>query len=153
MKKLTPITAAGIIVFRNCNNVSPEILGLIALPKHRKRSRGKFDLPKGRIDEGESPLEAAFRECLEETGLVPKLIKKEPIVKGPLAMWIGEVSIDEDVVLSKNPYTSKCEHEGYEWLSQQDIKKNCLNYLRSFLVDSEEIIWESTRLWKSNQHR
>jgi 8-oxo-dGTP pyrophosphatase MutT (NUDIX family) len=149
MKKPIPITAAGIIVFRNCNNVSTEILGLVALPKHRKRSRGKFDLPKGRIDEGESALEAAFRECFEETGLIPKLIKKDPIVKGPLAMWIGEVSSDDAVKLSKNPYTDSYEHEGYEWLSQKDIKKKCLNYLRSFLSESEPIIWESTRLWKN----
>lgn len=29
----------------------------------------RWDLPKGRIEEGEIPIEAALRECLEETGL------------------------------------------------------------------------------------
>ncbi len=29
-----------------------------------------YNLPKGMIDEGETPLEAAIRECREETGLV-----------------------------------------------------------------------------------
>lgn len=31
--------------------------------------RGKWDLPKGKIDPGETPLEAALREVREETGL------------------------------------------------------------------------------------
>ena len=51
------ITASGFIVFRNKNNY-PQILALTALPKHRKRSKGKYDVPKGRIDEGETPIQA-----------------------------------------------------------------------------------------------
>lgn len=31
--------------------------------------KGKWDLPKGKIDEGETPVEAAVREVKEETGL------------------------------------------------------------------------------------
>ena len=53
MKNENNITASGIIIFRNKNN-NPEILGLVALPKHRKRSKGMYDMPKGRIDDGET---------------------------------------------------------------------------------------------------
>ena len=141
------ISASGIIVFRNKNN-NPEILGLVALPKHRKRSKGKFDFPKGRIDEGESALEAAFRECLEESSLEPKLIEKDPIINGPLALWIGEVDHYDDVVINKNPYTGEMEHEGYEWVTIKEIKNNCLNYLRPFIVKAEPVIWNHFNIWK-----
>lgn len=141
------ISASGIIVFRNKNN-NPEILGLVALPKHRKRSKGKFDVPKGRIDEGESPLEAAFRECLEESSLEPKLIEKDPIVNGPLALWIGEADYYDEVVINKNPYTGEMEHEGYEWVTIKEIKNNCLSYLRPFIVKAEPVIWNYFNIWK-----
>ncbi len=141
------VTASGIIVFRNNNN-KPEVLGLIALPKHRKRSKGKYDVPKGRIDSGETAIQAAFRECVEESGLKPKLIIREPIVKGPLALWVGEVDADDDVVLSKNPYTEEIEHEGYEWLEIKELKNNCLNYLRPFIIKSEKIIWDHFKIWR-----
>lgn len=39
--------------------------------------RGKWDLPKGKIDEGETPEEAALREVEEETGLDRLLVRKE----------------------------------------------------------------------------
>ncbi len=146
MKNKT-ISASGILVFRNKNN-NPQILGLIALPKHRKRSKGKFDVPKGRIDEGETELEAAFRECLEESSLEPKLIQREPIVNGPLALWIGEVDPYDEVVINKNPYTGDMEHEGYEWVSLKEMKSNCLNYIRPFVVKAEPIIWNHLNIWK-----
>jgi 8-oxo-dGTP diphosphatase len=39
---------------------------------------GKFGLPAGRVDEGESWEEAAARECFEESGLRPKKLVKLP---------------------------------------------------------------------------
>ncbi|MBK8805235.1 MAG: NUDIX domain-containing protein [Bacteroidales bacterium] len=39
--------------------------------------RGKWDLPKGKIDKGETPEDAALREVEEETGLDKLLIRKE----------------------------------------------------------------------------
>ena len=141
------ITASGIIVFRNNNN-HPEILGLVALPKHRKRSKGKYDVPKGRIDEGETPKQAAFRECYEESSLIPKLINTDPIVSGPLALWIGEVHPDDEVKLLINPYTGEFEHESYEWLALKKMKRSCLNYLRPFVSDAEKQIWNYFKLWR-----
>lgn len=59
--------------------------------------RGKWDLPKGKIDTGESPEEAALREVTEETGL--KAISIEDVLpstwhiyqscyKGTEGVWI-----------------------------------------------------------------
>ena len=147
MKNNTKITASGFIIFRNYNN-HPQVLGLVALPKHRKRSKGKYDVPKGRIDEGETAFEAAKRECFEESGLTDlRLISANAITKGPMSLWVAEVQPEEDIILSKNPFTGEVEHESYEWLSIKDIKKNCLNYLRPFIVEAEPIIWNYFKIW------
>lgn len=55
-----PVMAAGGIVLRR------GAVPLIAVVRQRKRN--EWVLPKGKLDEGETPKEAAHREVLEETG-------------------------------------------------------------------------------------
>ncbi len=55
-----PVLAAGGIVLRR------EEIPLIAVVRLRKRN--EWVLPKGKLDDGETPREAAEREVLEETG-------------------------------------------------------------------------------------
>lgn len=137
------ITAAGIILFRNKFN-HPVFLGLVALPKFRKQNKGKYDIPKGRLDPGETPIEAAFRECLEESGVTPDRIIAGPFVDGPMAVWLGETS-EETINISKNPATGETEHEGYVWLKPPVLRKNCLDYLVPSLEWAEKTIWEYYR--------
>lgn len=140
------ITAAGFIVFRNKNNY-PEVLGLKAIPRFRKQSGGIYDVPKGRIDPGESALEAAHRECFEEAGLVVKrVITKDPICDLPLALWVAEVDDDEEVIITPNPETGELEHEGYKWMSIEELKDSCLSYLKPFIIQSKKIIWKRMSL-------
>ena len=41
------------------------------------QNHDSWSLPKGHIDEGETPIDAAIREIYEETGIInPKLVKK-----------------------------------------------------------------------------
>src|SRR6266481_905659 len=56
----TPVLAAGGIVLRR------EKTPLIAVVRLRKRD--EWVLPKGKLDDGETPRDAAEREVLEETG-------------------------------------------------------------------------------------
>ena len=140
------VTATGFIIFRIRNN-NPEILGLKALPKFRKQAGGIYDVPKGRIDKGETPIQAAHRELLEETGLiVKKVIIKKPIIDAPLALWIAEVNDDSDVTIINNPDTGLIEHEDFKWLKIEEMKNTCLKYLRPFVIKSTDIIWDYTRL-------
>ena len=56
----TPVVAAGGIVLRR------EKIPLFAVVRLRKRD--EWVLPKGKLDDGETPRDAAEREVLEETG-------------------------------------------------------------------------------------
>ncbi len=56
----SPVLAAGGIVLRRGDTP------LIAVVRQRKRN--EWVLPKGKLDDGETPKEAAHREVLEETG-------------------------------------------------------------------------------------
>lgn len=59
--------------FQSCFKVL-EAAGGFVLNEHRQLlvffRRGSWDLPKGKIDPGETPQEAAVREVQEETGLI-----------------------------------------------------------------------------------
>ncbi|HVM88777.1 MAG TPA: NUDIX hydrolase [Puia sp.] len=66
-KKFIVVKAAGGLVF----NTKNEMLFIFR--------RGKWDLPKGKLDEGETLEQCAIREVEEETGLKNVLLKK-PII-------------------------------------------------------------------------
>lgn len=138
------VTAAGIIIFKNENNV-PMFLGLKALRKFRKKNKGVYDIPKGRVDPGETPFEAAKRECFEETGITPLRIVAGPFIDGPLAVWLGETD-EELVTIGKNPETGAVEHEGYKWMSTKDLKATCLNYLRVSVTWADLAVWAHLKI-------
>lgn len=50
---------------------------------HRRR-RGDWSLPKGKLEPGEHPIEAAVRECAEETGVTPVLDVPLPTQRYPV---------------------------------------------------------------------
>ena len=134
------ITAAGFIIFRNKNN-RLEFLGLKALPRFRRQDGGTYDVPKGRIDPGESAIQAAHRECLEEAGLIVKrILHKDPICDYPLALWVAEVDPEDEVELIPNPTTGELEHESFEWMSIDKLKNECLLYLKPLITTSESIV-------------
>jgi diadenosine hexaphosphate hydrolase (ATP-forming) len=62
-----PILGAGGIVF----NASGEVL-LIKYPG----KRGAWDFPKGHIDPGETVIQAAVREVLEEGGVIAEVLRQ-----------------------------------------------------------------------------
>ncbi len=91
------VEAAGGIVF----NDSHQFLAI--------KRRGFLDLPKGKIDKGESPIQAALREVEEETGLKCELLKpltvsyhtyqqKEKRILKP-THWFLMKAVSEEVIL------------------------------------------------------
>ena len=93
------------------------------LMKHADR----WDIPKGHVDPGETDMETALRELVEETGIAESDIKVDPDflfqhqyevnlkrygdkpVMKTLLVYLAELIHDVEIVVT--------EHEGYEWRS------------------------------------
>jgi bis(5'-nucleosidyl)-tetraphosphatase len=82
-----------------------------------------WDFPKGELEAGERPLEAALREVREETGLpAPELPWGEvwretpPYAGGKVARYYLGRSRDGEVHLGVSPELGRPEHHEYRWL-------------------------------------
>ena len=107
------LVSAGIITFYIKNEV-PHFL-LLHYP------HGHWDLPKGKIEKGESKETAALRELKEETGLKAQIIdgfekkfdyffkQNGELIKKTVYFFIGQALSDE-IALSE-------EHIGFTWLA------------------------------------
>src|SRR5688572_15402724 len=73
MRTIREISSGGIVYRRVQGNTQVALI----------RVRGRWCLPKGRVEEGESLAETALREVREETGLEGKVVKK----LGDITYW------------------------------------------------------------------
>ncbi len=113
---MAKIKSCGFLIFKD--DPSPSFL----LMKHPNR----WDLPKGHVDTGETNLECALRELVEETGISGDDIEVDPefkfkhkyLVKDKrdnneprkktLIIYLARLIRPVDIKLT--------EHEGYEWI-------------------------------------
>ncbi|MGI8839179.1 MAG: NUDIX domain-containing protein [Caulobacteraceae bacterium] len=65
------VTSAGILVYRRTPRGTDFLLGHPGGPVWARKDLGAWMVPKGLIQPGEAPLDAALREFEEETGLKP----------------------------------------------------------------------------------
>ncbi|MEP6967967.1 MAG: NUDIX domain-containing protein [Pseudomonadota bacterium] len=65
------VTSAGILVYRRHGPTTAFLLGHPGGPLWARKDVGAWMVPKGLIEPGEEPIEAALREFREETGLEP----------------------------------------------------------------------------------
>ena len=125
------IHGAGIIIFRKFKN-GIKILGLKG-PKNLRISRkGTWDYPKGTREKEEDIWDCAQRETMEEAGL---FFSSSDVLAGPYfhsgcAMYIVET--DQNPTLIPNPSSGQFEHEGWEWLSIEEICNDCYEWLKPF---------------------
>ena len=91
-----------------------QYLGLEVDNTFRKKHKGKWDLPKGTADPGESSLDCAIRETYEETSIRIRHedVSNEYLVVGKLTMYFAET--DEDPVIKHNPDSGIIEHINYQ---------------------------------------
>ena len=126
---------AGVILMAYDEHNEPYLLGLIGDTKHRRKHGATYDLPKGTADDGERQIDCAIRETFEETGVV---VGPEDFIAGPfktsfLDMWIAIIDINERIVIEQNPETGKYEHDGHDWLNEQEALSMVYPYLRPFV--------------------
>ena len=83
-----------------------------------------WDFPKGLCEEGETPLEAAVREVLEETGISEvefewgeRYMDTGPYSRGKTARYFLARTTAEDVVMGPSPETGEPEHHEWRWVS------------------------------------
>ena len=83
-----------------------------------------WDFPKGMVETGESPLEAAVREVGEETTLTDlefpwgePYIETGPYNRGKIARYYLALTRDLEVSLPVNPEIGRPEHSEYRWVS------------------------------------
>jgi 8-oxo-dGTP pyrophosphatase MutT (NUDIX family) len=88
------------------------------------RAFGYWDFPKGRIERGETPLEAARRETREETSLTDlhfrwgeDWMETEPYAAGKVARYYLAESPSGQVRLDPSPVSGAPEHHEFRWLS------------------------------------
>jgi len=103
------IKIAGVIVF---HRPTKKVLLL-------QKSNGRWDLPKGHVEEEESFYRAAARECYEETGLDPKTdleIYPYTYISLPSKSWVRFYLGYTD----KSNIKLSHEHIDYYWASPQE---------------------------------
>ena len=83
-----------------------------------------WDFPKGAVEPGETPLQAAIREVREETSLDDleflhgeAYAETAPYNRGKVARYYLARTRTEAVILSANPATGIREHMEYRWLA------------------------------------
>ncbi len=106
--------SAGVVVVRRVDG-APRCLLL--------RCCGYWDFPKGEIEPGEEPLQAARREVTEETGLVDlefrwgeAFVETPPYAGGKVARYYLAESRAGEVTLPINPELGHPEHHEYRWV-------------------------------------
>jgi bis(5'-nucleosidyl)-tetraphosphatase len=106
--------AAGVVVVRDMAD-GPRVLLL--------RAYRNWDLPKGRLEAGETPFEAAIREVREETGLSgldfawgEDSVETEPYAGGKVVRFYVARSAGGEVSLPVNPLLGRAEHHEFRWL-------------------------------------
>ena len=121
-------TAAGIIVFQYQGKDNLYFLGLEALPQFQTKNNGIYDIPKGGIDSGETPLQCAIREAREEATIDISNLNSKSYIHDRLIVWLSESY--QIPKIGVNPMTGIREHLGYKWVKPAQMEEQCLDYLK-----------------------
>ena len=112
---MAKVISAGVVPFRRTRQ-GCRILVL--------RCYKNWDFPKGRIEEGEEPLDAAKRETTEETGLTDLDFPfgdvyrdTLPYAGGKIARYYLGATTSEDVRLPISEALGRPEHHEWRWVS------------------------------------
>ena len=116
-----PVRSAGVVVIRWTSDGCRYLL---------LRAYRYWDFPKGELEPGEDPLEAARREVQEETGIDDLDFRwgavhqdTPPYGRGKIARYYLAVTGREQVTLGVNPELGRPEHHEYRWLDYASARR------------------------------
>ena len=132
-KKKLP-DGAGIVVVKKIDE-EYKVLGL--------RLYGKYDIPKGGIEDEEEALTAALRETEEESSITELNFNwgTEPIVisgKATITVYIAETT--QDPAIKKNPHTGIFEHHAASWVDWDFMEERVYGYLKPAISWAKDVI-------------
>lgn len=151
--------SAGLLMYRRKGN---DIEVFLCRPFSLERQKNNFwGIPKGKIDQGENPEDAAKREFFEETGLIPPNVPryylgkiKYPSGKKEVSVWTFEFDPPKEFMFKSN-YTKTKDSAGktvivpeideWTWFNIKDAQKN-------IMISQREIISRFLRFMGKNKN-
>jgi bis(5'-nucleosidyl)-tetraphosphatase len=125
------ILSAGVVVVRRAEDGWRVLL---------LRVYNYWDCPKGVVEAGEGPLDAARREVREETGITDlefrwgeEFIETPPYSKGKVARYYLAETRTADAKLPINPQLGRAEHHEWRWLSWEEAEQRVVDRLWNVL--------------------
>ena len=110
--------SAGVVVIRESSDGRRYLL---------LRAWNHWDFPKGKVEEGESPMEAALREVEEETTITDldfdwgeRFRETGPYNRGKVARYYLARTRTLNIDLPVNPELGRAEHAEYRWVSLEE---------------------------------
>jgi 8-oxo-dGTP pyrophosphatase MutT (NUDIX family) len=93
------------------------------------RAFRNWDFPKGRIEPGETPLQAALREVREESGLETLVFRwgedyaeTAPYARGKVARYYLAEAPSGRVALRFDPELGRPEHHEWRWVTPEEAR-------------------------------
>jgi 8-oxo-dGTP pyrophosphatase MutT (NUDIX family) len=117
------------------------------------RAYRNWDFPKGIVEAGEDPLEAAVREAKEEAGITDLNFRWGRAYKETAPYYSGGKKIaryyiaqtrQSGVTLSINPELGRPEHHEYLWLPYDEIKKRSPKRLELIIEWAHDVLRGAT---------